>query len=382
MDVDRSQMSLQPSIDTDGRRADIDAKQRLIAQLLHEKGCEGLLVLNPANFRWLTSGASPVGLIGRDEYPGLFLTAAQRWLLSSTTDTQRFFIEDLDGLGFMLKEWHWTTSREQMLADLTFGRKVASDQSFRDCKILAYILIAERRKLSAFEISQYVELGKFVAHAVEATARNFGWGDTEEEIAGHLAHRLIRHGLEPVALQVSGDGRGREFRRRGFQPDTVDRWCVLEATARGFGLHATVSRTVTREPLVDQERGDFEAALRLRAAHLIHAKRDEPVWSAIEAGKTLLRSSAFEHEWRVAPAVTLTGREGSEGVVLPGTQERWTPGWAAVWQERIGAAAVVDTYVLETDAWRLLTPCDDWPIRRAVTPSRTFDFADLLVRKD
>ena len=382
MGVDSTTVELTPSSDIESRRLDIDAKQLLIAQLLHETGCDGALILHPANFRWLTAGATPVGLVGRDELPGLYFTAGQRWLLSSATDTQRFFAEELDTLGFMLKEWHWTTSREQMLGDLIHGRKVVADQAFRDCKVAAPFFISERRKMSAYETDRYVEVGKLVAHAVEATARNFGWGDTEEEIAGHLAHRLLRHGLEPVVLQIAGDGRGREFRRRGYQPDIVDRWCVLQATGRAFGLHATASRTVSRTPLEEVERAEFEAALRLRASHLLNAKPGEPVWSSIEAGKLLLRSSTFEHEWSNAPAVVLTGREPSEGVIIPGTQDRWIPGWAAVWQERVGAAAVVDTYLLEQDGWRLLTPCDDWPIRRAVTPSRTFDFADLLVRKD
>lgn len=383
MGLDRPTNELpSPRVHTDGRRQDIELKQDLIAQLMDDKGCEGALVLHPANVRWLTSGATPVGLIGRDEFPGLYFTATQRWLLSSATDTQRLFTEELDGLGFMLKEWHWTTSREQMLADLTHGRTVVSDQSFRDCKVAAAFFIAERRKISAYESDRYVELGKLVAHAIEATARNFGWGDTEEEIAGHLAHRLIRHGLEPIALQVTGDGRGRDYRRRGFQPDTVDRWCVLQATGRAFGLHATACRTVSRGPIADAERAEFEAGLRLRAAHLIHARPGERVWAAMEAGKSLLRPSAYEHEWLAAPAAVLTGREPSEGVVLPGTQDLWTTGWAAVWQERIGATAVVDTCLLQADGWRLLTPCDDWPIRRAVTPNQSFDFADVLVRKD
>src|SRR5205085_1329758 len=50
----------------DQRRLDVDAKQELVARLLHDTGCEGLLVLHPANFRWLTSGATPAGLAGRD----------------------------------------------------------------------------------------------------------------------------------------------------------------------------------------------------------------------------------------------------------------------------------------------------------------------------
>ena len=40
------------------RRADVEAKQARVATLLQEAGCEGLLVLEPENFAWLTSGAA------------------------------------------------------------------------------------------------------------------------------------------------------------------------------------------------------------------------------------------------------------------------------------------------------------------------------------
>jgi Xaa-Pro dipeptidase len=368
--------------EADARRLDIDAKQQLVAQLLHDSGCEGLLVLHPPNFRWLTAGANPVGLFGRDELPGLFFNSHQRWLLASATDTPRYFAEELDGLGFQMKEWHWSTSREQLLADLVFNRKVVGDQPFRDCKNAGHLFAFERRKLSPYETNRLQELGHMVAHAVEATARNFAWGDSEDEIAGHLAHRLLRHGVEPVALQVTGDGRGREFRRRSAGSDVVEHSCMLQATGRKFGLHVTASRTVFRNHPEVRERNEFDAALRLRVSHLAATRVGERVASTLEAGKTLLRNTVFEHEWWLTPPLLLTGREPSEGVFLAGAQDRWHTGWAAVWQERIGAAAVVDTYVLTSEEWLGITPPMEWPIRRAVVPGRSFDLPDLLVRED
>jgi Xaa-Pro aminopeptidase len=366
----------------DQRRLDVDAKQDLVARLLHDTGCEGLLVLHPANFRWLTSGATPAGLAGRDEQPALYFNSNQRWLVSSSTDSARLFADELDGLGFQLKEWPWSASREQLLADLVFGRNVAGDQPFRTCKPTGPSFAHTRRRLSAYEVQRLTELGEMVAHAIEATARHFDWGDSEEEIAGHLAHRLLRHGAEPVVLQVSGDGRARAFRRRGFRPDRVERWCVLQATGRKFGLHATASRTVFREPPGDAERAEFEVALRLRVTHLAAAKLGERVYNALDAGVALLKPSPFEHEWRLAPPVCLTGREPSEGVFLATAQDKWLPGWAAVWQERIGAAAVVDTYLMEQAGWRPMTPPSLWPVRRATSRGRTFELADFLVRDD
>ena len=52
------QQATQLNVETPlSRRADIDAKQAAVAGLLREVGCEGLLVLEPPNFAWLTSGA-------------------------------------------------------------------------------------------------------------------------------------------------------------------------------------------------------------------------------------------------------------------------------------------------------------------------------------
>jgi len=364
------------------RRHDVDAKQNLIAQLLHDSQCDGLLVLHPANFRWLTAGANPCGLYGRDEAPGLYFNPHQRWLLASAVDSQRLFAEDLDALGFQLKEWQWATSRDQLLGDLVFGRKVACDQPFRECKHTGTYFAAERRKLTTYETDRMSELGRLVAHAVEATARNLVWGESEEEIAGQLAHRLVRHGVEPVALQVTGDGRGRTFRRRGFRPERVEHWCIVQATGRKFGLHATAARTVYHGLPNESWRPEFELALRLRVIHLVAANPGDRVVAAIDAGKTLLRPTAYEHDWRAAPPVSLTGREPSEGVFLPAAQDRWTVNWAVIWQERVGAVAVVDTYLMADTNWRLITPATEWPIRRAVSQGHVYELPDVLARGD
>ena len=64
--------------------------------------------------------------------------------------------------------------------------------------------------------------------------------------AGHIAHRLLRHGAEPVALSVAADDRGRTYRRPGFTSAPVTRTCTFQATAARGGVHVTASRTVSK----------------------------------------------------------------------------------------------------------------------------------------
>src|SRR6185369_7429554 len=89
------------------RRADIESKQSWIAGVLQDIGCDGLLVLEEENFSWLTGGGSARGIYDKDSMPGLYVSSEGRWLLCSNVDSQRLFDEEIDGLGFQLKEWPW-----------------------------------------------------------------------------------------------------------------------------------------------------------------------------------------------------------------------------------------------------------------------------------
>ena len=57
------------------RRTDVEAKQVRVANLLQEVGCEGLLVLEPENFAWLSAGAASRGVLDAGEMPALYWSA-------------------------------------------------------------------------------------------------------------------------------------------------------------------------------------------------------------------------------------------------------------------------------------------------------------------
>src|SRR5581483_2212230 len=144
------------------RRADIDAKMALVANVLQETGCDGLLLLDPDNVAWLTSGATARGSLDPRDHPGVYCNGDARWLLCGNTDTQRMFDEELDGLGFQLKEWPYHWGREQLLADLCQGRKVACDQPFGDAVQVGNRLQPLRRVLTPYEQACLRSLGQIL----------------------------------------------------------------------------------------------------------------------------------------------------------------------------------------------------------------------------
>src|SRR5262245_52690353 len=92
----------QPVVDlAPDRRAAVDARQAVVAALLQESACEGMMVGEPETFAWLSSGAAARGSVDPASAPCLFFTRDQRWVLCGNVDSQRLFDEEFDGLGFL-----------------------------------------------------------------------------------------------------------------------------------------------------------------------------------------------------------------------------------------------------------------------------------------
>jgi Xaa-Pro dipeptidase len=362
------------------RRADVDAKQSIVASLLQEFGCEGLLVLDPENFAWLTSGASPRGVLDPAGLPGLFFTPEQRLVVSSNVDSQRLFDEEIDGLGFQLKEWPWHWERQQLLLDLNQGRALASDCALGECKNIGDRLQKLRRRLTAYEQACFHALGTVVSHALEATCRTMAAGDTEREVAGQLSHRLLHRGVQPLVIEVAADGRSRRYRQCGFTSLPVQRFCVVTVTARKYGLCATASRSVCLGEPDPQFRKEHDAACKVAATYIAGSWPDALPSQILKTGRHVYQVTGFEHEWRLCPQGHLTGRAPVELMLTPQTEDLFEADSAITWHASVGAAFSCDTFLITEQGGKSLTPPELWPLKRIRVQGAEFFLPDLLLR--
>ncbi|MDY3554002.1 M24 family metallopeptidase [Gemmata sp. JC717] len=362
------------------RRADVEAKQRLVAEVLAGMGCEAAVLLMPAHVAWFTAGLTARGLIADSERPGVFTNGRQRWLLCSNVDTHRLFDEELDRLGFQLKEWAWDGGRSELLFNVTTGRTVAADRPFPNVPMANDRLRPLLRALSPFEQEQYRELGAGVAHAVEATARGFHRHESEEEVAGQLGHRLLHRGIEPAVLSVVADARGARFRRAGFTAAPVRHTCTIQATGQRDGLYATAARTVTFGPPPDEFRTGFDLALKLAAVYRSFTQPGIAVAPVADATGTLLANTPFEFDARLSQPGYGAGRFAAEELRRAGADEPLVAGQAVVWQPRVGPAACADTVIVTETGYEPVTPPSEWPFKRVTVRGAAHDVPDLLVR--
>jgi Xaa-Pro aminopeptidase len=362
------------------RRADVDLKQKRVAGLLQETSCEGLLVMDPENFTWLTSGAAARGVLQAREHPVLYFNADQRWVIASNVDTQRLFDEELNELGFQLKEWPWHWGRDQLLLDLCHGRKVACDRTFNDCHPVGPGLAVLRRSLTAYEQACYLALGPIVSHALEATCRAITSGETEREVAGQLSHRLLHRGALPVAIEVSADGRSRRYRRGGFTSQPIHQYCVLTVTARKYGLCASASRSVCFDPADEGFRKEHDAACKVSTTYIASSWPDALAAQILTAGRHVYRLTGFEHEWRLSPQGHITGRLPVELELTPQCRDTFQTNWVVTWHASVGAAFSSDTFLITDTGPQPVTPTEMWPLKRIKVQGSEFFRPDVLVR--
>jgi Xaa-Pro aminopeptidase len=374
------QTTLASSDTPQDRRADIDAKQLQIAALLQECGCEGLLILDADNFGWLTSGGAARGIFSAAEMPALYFTVEGRWVIAGNVDSQRLFDEELDGLGFQLKEWPWHWGREQLLADLCQGRTVASDQAFAACKPVDERLRQLRRTLTPYERACIRALGITVSHALEATCRTMNQGESERELAGQLSHRLMHRGVMPVLVGVAADGRSRRYRHFGYTQALANQSCVLTLTGRKYGLCASASRSVSFGPPAPDIRQDHNSVCKVGATYLASCWPDAVPREIFNTAKRVYALSGVEHEWQLSPQGYITGRAPVELMLTPKTEDLFQSGWAITWCPTVGAASSCDTFLIAEEGPVLVTPNENWPLKRIRIQGADFYRPDILQR--
>jgi Xaa-Pro aminopeptidase len=362
------------------RRADIDAKMGLVASLLQEAGCEGLLLLEPENFAWLTAGAKSRGVLDPAALPALYCNGEHRWVVASNVESQRLFDEELDGLGFQLKEWPWHWGRDQLLADLCQNRKVACDGHWGGLPSVGDRLRQLRRRLSRYEQACLRALGQVVSHALEATCRTLTPAETEREVAGQVSHRLLHRGAQAVYVGVAADARSQPYRAHGFTPAPIRQYAVVTATARKYGLHATASRSVCFGEAPEPFRQGHNAVCRVGAAYLASTWSDAVPREVLLTGRRIYLLSGFEHEWLLCPQGHVTGRAPVELALTPQTAELLQPGWAVTWHASAGPASGQDTFLVTEQGPKTITPTEVWPLKRIRIQGAEFVRPDILQR--
>lgn len=343
------------------RTADIEHKHGLVREFLRSHRYDALLLQKPSNFAWFTAGADCVLAGAAATSAALFVTSDARVLVTTNVDSPQFFDYDLSGLGFQLKERPWHEPRHLLLDDLCRGRMVASDTGFGGTDDVSIYVNRMRSPLTELDCARLRDVGRAVAHAIEATARHLKPGRSEAEVAGELAHRLMKRQITPERIQIAGDGLRKRYRHWTYGPEPIERYCVISAIGRGGGLCAGASRTVSFGEPPSELRETHGHVLLMQATGMHFSRADWEVHEVLNRVQRIYEKFGHGEEWRLAPQAEIIGYEPGELPIVPRSEYQLTAQTAIHWHPSVGPALAADTILITERGSELLTPMEHWP---------------------
>lgn len=365
------------------RFEEVEKRHALVSEFIEHGSFDGVILRDPANIAWFTCG-SRLDLRGTASPPAaLFVSRDARVVLCASSESGQLFDREIGGLGFQLKERPWDEPRERLLRDLTRGRNVAADEPLlAGCVDVASELQTLRAVLSDRDASAMRLLGADLTHAVEATVRTFQRGESEAEVAGHVAHRMIKKLIEPVRIQVLADAQGHRFRHWGYGPDPIQRSLTLAVIGRRVGLHCAVARSMTFGPASTEMRNAHEVCSMVQASAIYFSQPGptaEEVWPKLAR---IYEKYGAPDEWRVAEQAAVIGYSPEELPFTPSGGFRIQDGMAIHWHPSVRTALAGDTMIARKGRVEFMTPPQQWPTIPIEVKGVQIPRPAILVRED
>jgi Xaa-Pro dipeptidase len=352
-------------VDLKRRRDDVEEKHERIRRFLDESGHDAVVLGLGDSVAWFTSGGDLGQYLGSEQSSILlYINRTSRAVIADNVQSSRVFEEELAGLGFQLKERPWYDDPFQVVAELCHNKRVATDLGGTGCSPVRRegdALRALRRQLTVLERQRLRELGRTLSLAVEATCRNFVPGEREADVAGHLAHRLIREGVVPVDLRVAGDDRLARYRQPTFKSFPIQRRATIAVSGRRHGLCASLTRSVSFGPVGSEFRQLQALATMVDATCIFFSRPGEVVSEVFRRAKRIYEKFGHPHEWTLDYQGSLIGYSPRDVLLRPDSNLVLESNMALSWSPSVSAARTEDTVVVDSRGYEVVTGMQDWP---------------------
>ncbi|HUS68567.1 MAG TPA: M24 family metallopeptidase [Kofleriaceae bacterium] len=359
--------------------AEIEEKASRVRALLRERGADGILLRRVSSFAWATGGAASGINTATDLGVGeLLVTADARYLVTSAIEAPRFDAEDhLAAQGWQPLVGPWYAANP-LLAGRTRGLKLASDHPRAGEIDLAADVSRLRAALTPAEGARFRELGARAAQAIDAAMRRVRPGETEHELAAHLAEEATARGVWPVVDLVATDDRIRRFRHPLPTDKKLERHAMLVLCARKWGLVASVTRFVHFGKLPEDLRRRQQATAEVDATFLAATRPGAAIKDVFARAVARYEATGFGQEWTLHHQGGAAGYEPRESIGTPDSGEKVAEGQAYAWNPSITGTKSEDTILIGSQANEVLTQVAGWPTIQVSVDGASFDRPAVL----
>jgi Xaa-Pro aminopeptidase len=323
---------------------------------------EGLYLQTAGSFAWATCGASSyINTASTYGLASLLITPEHKYLITTNIEAPRLEKEEQlasQGWESQLTPWYETPTT---VADLSRGLLLASDAPFTNALDLSADLARLRANLIPEEGERFRELGKLCAKAMQAAIQAVRPGQTEYELASHLAAEAERQGVQPIVNLIATDERIYSYRHPLPTAKKLDKYAMLILCGRKYGLVCSLTRLVHFGPIPDELKLKQEACARVDATFINSTKPGQTLGDIFARAAAAYAAAGYPDEWQKHHQGGTSGYEPREYLAVPGSADQVSVGQAYAWNPSITGYKSEDTILVGKSHNEILTEIPGWP---------------------
>ncbi|HEX2987903.1 MAG TPA: M24 family metallopeptidase [Chloroflexota bacterium] len=354
-------------------------KEQRVRHFLADQKLDGLVLTTQSNFAWFTCGGdSHVGIGTDNGSVSILVTPDAKYVLCDNVEAPRFLNEELAGQGFEFRVFNWWEGGpSDEIAKLVSG-PVGADTPIPGTTLVAGKIPPLRYSLTAPEIERYRWLGKATGECLSEAAHEIRPGMTEHEIAAVLGGKIMSRGIIPQLVLIAVDERISKYRHPIPTDKTLDRYAMLVAGAKKWGLVVSATRIVHFGAVPCELKQKHDAVMAVDAEFIANTRPGTSVDYIFRKGMAAYERAGYPEEWHLHHQGGPTGYAGRDYRVKPGIQESVQPNQAFAWNPTITGTKCEDTIIVLNDRTEIISAYGDWPMVPIEAESMTIVREDIL----
>jgi Xaa-Pro aminopeptidase len=354
-------------------------KQERIRNLLDARKLDGLLLQKVSSFAWATCGAaSYVNTASTFGTASLLITRTGHHLITNNIECPRYENEEklnYQGWEFHVSPWYEPSPLNEMIS----GMKLGADHAFPGAVDLSGEIAHLRASLTPEEGVRFRVLGRLCAEAMNSTIRTLQPGQTEHQIAAHLAMESRSRGVQAMVNLIASDERIFAYRHPLPTFKTMEHYIMLVMCGRRWGLICSLTRLVHFGPMPDELRRKADAVAQVDAAYIAATRPGARISDILKIGIDTYAATGYPEEWKLHHQGGPTGYEPREWLATPATNEVVTIHQAYAWNPSITGSKSEDTIQVGENDNEVITTVPDWPVQEVVVNGKSIFRPSVLV---
>lgn len=353
----------------------LEKKLRALDAICAGHGAGAIHIKLQKNISWLLGGRSHIGLFSVEGVASLIVKDGEIYLLADNVEADRLMEEEFAGMRLtpIVHPWYGKESVCGLAEAVTNCPMITDCQVEDELRRLRISLDEEGLKALRY-------VGAGIGTVIESVCLSLSRGDSEFEIAGELAGRCAKLGIDPNFAVAAADGRILRYRHPLPTEKKLDKYAMLVLVGRYRGVYASVTRFVSFGP-VDADLMGKKAAVSSQYASLYLATRPGAQIGEIFASLAgRYAELGYPGEWAKFHQGGPVGYAAREIKACLGTDVTVEAGQAYAWNPSVPGYKVEDTFIVGGERNETVTKTPNLPSIKVYEQGKEVEIADILVR--